>query len=166
MKKLTTIAVSLLMMSSTIFAQNKAPKQKAQPENPLEMMGQMMEQFSKMFGGNGNSEQGDSTQNFGFQQFKMPFGGIDSTMSKAFGFSFDGNGFKSLTPENGDSTQTNGMMQMQDQFKKMMPNMDFDKLFQGQMPFGGSDPSIVPPMDRMKQGEAPKTKKKYQTERL
>jgi hypothetical protein len=166
MKKLTTIAICLLMTSSPIFAQNKAPKQKAQPENPLEMMGQMMEQFSKMFGGEGNSEKGDSTQQFGFQQFKLPFGNMDSTMSKAFGFTFDGNGFKNMFPENGDSTSTNGMQQMQEQFKKLMPNMDFEKLFQGQQPFGNSDPSVVPPMDRMRQDEAPKTKKKYQTEKL
>jgi hypothetical protein len=166
MKKLTTTVICFLLIFGSLSAQNSAPKGTPQYDNPMDAMQQMMQQLQKMFGGNGNSEQGDSTQNFGFQQFKMPFGGIDSTMSKAFGFSFDGNGFKSLTPENGDSTQTNGMMQMQDQFKKMMPNMDFDKLFQGQMPFGGSDPSIVPPMDRMRQGEAPKTKKKYQTERL
>jgi hypothetical protein len=124
-----------------------------------------MQQFSKMFGGEGNFEKGDSTQNFGFQQFKLPFGDMDSTMSKSFGFSFDGNGFKSLFPESGDSTNTNGIQQMQEQFKNMMPNMDFSKLFQGQMPFG-SDPSVVPPMDKKRREEELKSKKKYQTEKL
>ncbi len=165
MKKLTTTAICFLMISSTSFAQNDAPKQQTQPDNPMEAMQQMMQQFSKMFGGEGGLERGDSTQNFGFQQFKLPFGNMDSTMNKAFGFTFDGNGFKSMTPENGDSTSTQGFSQMQEQFKKMMPNMDFDKLFQGQTPFG-SDPSVVSPMDKKRREEELKSKKKYQTERL
>ena len=165
MKKLTISVICFLIISSNLSAQNDAPKQKAQPENPMEAMQQMMQQFSKMFGGEGNFEKGDSTQNFGFQQFNLPFGDMDSTMNKAFGFSFDGNGFKSLFPESGDSTSTNGFQQMQEQFKKMMPNMDFEKLLQGQTPFG-SDPSVIQPMDKKRREEELKSKKKYQTERL
>jgi hypothetical protein len=54
---------------------------------------------------------------------------------------------------------------MQEQLKKMMPDMDFSKLFQGQMPFG-NDPSVVPPMDKRRREEENKPKKKYQTEKL
>lgn len=165
MKRLTT-CICFLMLSSSIFAQNDAQKSPPQSNNPFEAMQQMMQQFQKMFGGSENMEKGDSTENFGFKSFKIPFGEIDSTMSKAFGFTFDGNGFKSMFPENGDSTSTNGMQQMQEQFKKLMPNMDFEKLFQGQTPFGGNDPSVVSPMDKKRREEEAKSKKKYQTEKL
>jgi hypothetical protein len=173
MKKLVAIIICFSIILGSVTAQNGAPKntpeekseQAPQSDDPFkamqQMQGQMMQQLQKMFGGKGNSMEGDSTQSFGFQQFKLPFGDIDSTMSKAFGFSFDGNGFQSLFPENGDSTDTNGFQQMQEQFKKMMPDLDFGKLFQGQTPFD-SDPSVVPPMDRQK----PKSNKKYQTEKL
>ncbi len=167
MKKLATTCLCFLFILGSLAAQNDAPKKTTpQYDNPFEGMQQMMQQFSKMFGGSDNMFKGDSTQNFGFQQFKMPFGNMDSTMSKTFGFAFDGEKLRNMFPENGDSTSTNGMEQMQEHFKKLMPNMDFDRLFQGNMPFDNSDPSVVPPRERMKQGEAPKTKKKYQTERL
>lgn len=166
MKKLAISVIYFLTLSSTVFAQNSAPKETPQYNNPMEAMQQMMEQFQKMFGSSeGNFPKSDSTQTFGFQQFKLPFGDTDSTMNKAFGFTFDGNGFKSMTPENGDSTNANGFQQMQEQFKKMMPNMDFEKLFEGQTPFG-SDPSVVQPMDKKRREDALKSKKKYQTEKL
>jgi hypothetical protein len=166
MKKIATTCICFLLLSCSLFAQNDAPKQTPPSNNPFEAMQQMMMQFQKMFGGNEGMEKGDSTQNFGFQSLKIPFGEIDSTMSKAFGFTFDGNGFKSMMPEGGDSTSTNGLMQMQEQFKKLMPNMDFEKLFQGQTPFGGGDPSVVQPMDKKRREEEKKTKKKYSTEKL
>ncbi|MDZ7876535.1 MAG: hypothetical protein U5L45_02645 [Saprospiraceae bacterium] len=166
MKRFATICICLSMVFTSIFAQDGTPKQTPQYNNPFEAMQQMMTQFQKMFGGGENTEKGDSTQNFGFRSFEMPFGEIDSTMSKAFGFSFDGNGFRSIFPESGDSTNANGFMQMQEQFKKMMPSMDFEKLFQGQTPFGGNDPSVVPPMDKKRREEEKKAKKKYQTEKL
>jgi hypothetical protein len=155
-----------LMLASSIFAQSDAPKQTPPANNPFEAMQQMMMQFQKMFGGSEGMEKGDSTQDFGFKSFKIPFGEMDSTMSKAFGFTFDGNGFKSMMPEGGDSTNANGFTQMQEQFKKMMPNMDFEKLFQGQTPFGGNDPSVVQPMDKKRREEEAKSKKKYSTEKL
>jgi hypothetical protein len=168
MKKLATTCMCFLMLSCPIFAQNDAPKTPPQYNNPFEAMQQMMQQFQKMFGGSENMEKGDSTENFGFKSFKIPFGEIDSTMSKAFGFTFDGNGFKSMMPEGegSDSTNANGFMQMQEQFKKLMPNMDFEKLFQGQTPFGGNDPSVVQPMDKKRREEEAKSKKKYSTEKL
>jgi hypothetical protein len=166
MKKLATTCICLSITFSSLFAQTDAPKQTPQSNNPFEAMQQMMQQFQKMFGGAEQTEKGDSTQNFGFQSFKIPFGEIDSTMSKAFGFTFDGNGFKSMMPEGGDSTNANGFMQMQEQFKKLMPNMDFEKLFQGQTPFGGNDPSVVQPMDKKRREEEAKSKKKYSTEKL
>ena len=165
MKKLVAIIICASIILGSVNAQNNAPKDTPQYDDPSkamqQMQSQMMQQLQKMFGGKGNSMQGDSTQSFGFQQFKMPFGDMDSTMSKAYGFSFDGNGLHSLFPENGDSTQTDGFQQMQEQFRKMMPDLDLSKLFQGQTPFG-SDPSVVPPMDRQK----PKSNKKYPTEKL
>jgi hypothetical protein len=174
MKRFATTCICLAMVFTSVFAQDTTPKQTPegksgqapQSNNPFEAMQQMMQQFQKMFGGSEGMEKGDSTQDFGFKSFKIPFGDVDSTMSKAFGFTFDGNGFKSMFPENGDSTSTNGLMQMQEQFKKMMPNMDFEKLFQGQMPFGGNDPSVVQPMDKKRREEEAKSKKKYSTEKL
>jgi hypothetical protein len=166
MKKIVATSFCLLMLSCSIFAQSDTPKQPPQSNNPFEAMQQMMQQFQKMFGGSEGMEKGDSTENFGFKSFRIPFGEIDSTMSKAFGFTFDGNDFKSMIPDDGDSTSANGFQQMQEQFKKLMPNMDFEKLFQGQMPFGGNDPSVVSPMDKKRREEENKSKKKYSTEKL
>jgi hypothetical protein len=167
MKKLLITLICFSMVCSGLFAQQRAPRQAPQSQdNPFEAMQQMMQQFSKMFGGSSSSEQGDSTQNFGFQQFNLPFGQMDSTLSKSFGFTFDGNNLKNMFPENGDSTSNQGFQQMQEQLKKMMPGMDFEKLLQGQTPFGGSDPSVVQPMDKKRREEEGKKKKKYETEKL
>jgi hypothetical protein len=74
MKKLATTCICFSLVLTSILAQNDAPKGTPQYNNPFEAMQQMMQQFSKAFGGSGSLEQGDSTQNFGFQQFKMPLG--------------------------------------------------------------------------------------------
>ena len=190
MKKLVFTAICLVLFLHNISAQQRSPQsvpdkseQPTKSDDPfIQMQGQQLQQLQKMFGGDnflqkmfGDSSsprRDDSTQNFGFQEFKMPFGGSDSPNGQSFGFSFDGNGWKLLTPNN-DSTNTDGMRQMQERMQQMMPNFDpkssfgqffgdFDQLFQGRMPFPNSDPSVVPPMDKKK----PKSNKKYETERL
>ena len=124
------------------------------------MQGQIMAELQKMFGGKGGFQMGDSSQTFGFQQFKLPFGEIDSTMKRSFGFSFgDNNGGQFFGSDGGDSTNGN-FSKMQEQMKQAMPM--FEQLFQGKIPNMNEDPSVVPPMDKQKG----KSNKKYQTEKL
>lgn len=175
MKKLVIIFICCAHFAPILSAQNDAPKDTPQYDDPFktaqQMQGQLMQQLQKMFGIQGNMEPNDSTQNFGFQQFRLPLGASDSTNAQFFSFPFGNNGWQLLTPE-GDSTSAEGMRQMQERMQQMMPNYDpksgfgslfkdFDNLFQGRMPFN-TDPSVVPPMDRQK----PKSNKKYETERL
>lgn len=187
MKKLVFTAICLIVFFNHISAQQRSPqtvpdKSEAPTKSDDPFRQQQGQQLQKMFGGSnflqkmfGDSstfKMGDSTQNFGFQEFRLPFGGSDAPNGQSFGFSFDGNGWHFLSP-NGDSTSTGGMRDMQERLKQMMPNFDpksgfgqmfdgFEKLFQGQMPFQNNDPSVVPPMDRQK----PKSNKKYETEKL
>ncbi len=190
MKKLLLTVICLSIFFHSISAQQRtpqtAPDKSEQPSSSdapfKQMQGQMLQQLQKMFDGgsplqkmfgdSSPSRLNDSTQNFGFQEFRMPFGGSDAPNGQSFGFSFDGNGWKLLTPNN-DSTSADGMRQMQERMKQMMPDYDpksslgqwfgdFDKLFQGKMPFPNNDPSVVSPMDKAK----PKSNKKYETERL
>ena len=190
MKKLVVTGICLVLFFHNISAQQRSPQtvpDKSEEPNKSDdpfrqQQGQQLQQLQKMFGGGsflqkmfGDSStfrREDSTQNFGFQEFRLPFGDSDSPNGQSFGFSFDGNGWKLLTPNN-DSTNTDGMRQMQERLKQMMPDFDsksgfgqffgnFDQLLQGKMPFPSNDPSVVPPMEKQK----PKSNKKYETERL
>ncbi len=187
MKKLVFTAICLVFFLLNISAQQRSPQtvpdkseEPTKSDDPFrQQQGQQLQKMfgggsflQKMFGDSSSFKMTDSTQNFGFQEFRMPFGGSDSPNGQSFGFSFDGNGWKFLTPD-GDSTTANGMREMQERLKQMMPNFDsqsgfgqffgdFDKLFQGKMPFPSNDPLVVPPTDKAK----PKSNKKYETERL
>ena len=190
MKKLVFTFICFALFFHNLSAQQRSPQnipdkseEPTKSDDPFrQMQGQQLQQLQKMFGGGsflqkmfGDSSlnrMGDSTQNFGFQQFRMPFGGSDAPNGQSFGFSFDGNGWKLLTPDS-DSTSADGMRQMQERLKQMMPNYDpkssfgqffgdFDQFFQGKMPFPNNDPSVVPPMDKQKS----KSNKKYETEKL
>jgi hypothetical protein len=184
MKKLVFTAICLIVLFNNISAQQRSPQtvpdkseEPTKSDDPFrQQQGQQLQKMfggsnflQKMFGDSTRNRMSDSTQNFGFQEFKMPFG---ESNGQSFGFSFDGNGWKLLTPDN-DSTSANGMRELQERMKQMMPNFnaqspfseffgDFDKFFQGKMPFPNNDPSVVPPMDKQK----PKSNKKYETERL
>lgn len=123
------------------------------------MQGQIMSELQKMFGGKNNFQMSDSSQTFGFQQFKLPFGQIDSTMMRSLGFSFGDGEAQFFGSDGGDSASGN-LQKMQEQMKQVMPM--FEQLFQGKMPNVNEDPSVISPMDKQK----PKLNKKYQTEKL
>lgn len=169
MKKIINAFICLLIVTQSISAQQRTPKtpsdeSEATPQyndsfkSMEQMQGQIMTELQKMFGGKGDFQMGDSSQTLGFQSFKLPFGEMDSTMMRSFGFSFGDNGGQ-LFNFGSDSTSGN-FPQMQEGMKQIMPM--FEQLFQGKMPNFNQDPSVIPPMDKQK----PKSIKKYQTEKL
>ena len=170
MKKLVVAFICFSIVAQSVFAQQRTPQTPSDPsdETPQyndsfksmeQMQGQIMSELQKMFGGKNGFQMGDSSQTFGFQQFKLPFGEMDSTMMRSFGFSFGDNGGQFFGSDNGDSTSGN-FQQLQEQMKQVMPM--FEQLFQGKMPNMNQDPSVIPPMDKQK----PKSNKKYKTEKL
>ena len=170
MKKLVAAFICFSIVAQSVFAQQRSPQMSPEPsdETPQynspsksmeQMQGQIMSELQKMFGGKNGFSMGDSSQTFGFQQFKLPFGEIDSTMKRSFGFSFGDNGGQFFGSDGGDSTSGN-FQKMQEQMKQVMPM--FEQLFQGKIPNRDEDPSVISPMDKQK----PKSNKKYQTEKL
>ena len=170
MKRLIAVFICFLILTQSIFAQQRTPQTPSDPSDATpqyndsfksmeQMQGQIMAELQKMFGRKTDFQMGDSSQTFGFQQFKLPFGEIDSTMKRSFGFSFGDNDGQFFGSDNSDSTSGN-FQKMQEQMKLMMPM--FEQLFQGKMPNMNQDPSVIPPMDKQK----PKSNKKYQTEKL
>ena len=170
MKKLVAAFTCFLLITQSVFAQQRSPQNPSDDSDTTpqyndsfksmeQMQGQIMQELQKMFGGKDGFSKRDSSQTFGFQQFKLPFGEIDSTMKRSFGFSFGDNGGQFFGSDGGDSTSGN-FQQMQERMKQVMPM--FEQLFQGKMPNMNEDPSVIPPMDKQK----PKSNKKYQTEKL
>ena len=170
MKKLVATFICFLMIAQSVFAQQRTPQTPSNPSDATpqyndsfksmeQMQGQIMSELQKMFGGKNDFQMGDSSQTFGFQQFKLPFGEMDSTMMRSFGFSFGDNGGQFFGSDGGDSASGN-FQQMQERMKQMMPM--FEQLFQGKMPNRDEDPSVISPMDKQKS----KSNKKYQTEKL
>jgi hypothetical protein len=140
-------------------------KEKERPYDKFEdMHRQMMKQFEKMFD---NSKGG-----FSFKFDTTFMNGIDTSFSRSFGFMFDGNNWKSLSPD----SLGKGGGSMGDMFKGFGDfdfGKDFDlsdmmKRFEEMVPRGFDMPRIEPYDNAPKQrkGDKDKKEKKYETEKF
>ena len=169
MKKILLILSSFFDFNAYIMAQDSSTSQSKDFPNGMESLKEMQQQMMQLFGRRGS----DSTQSFAFQ-LDTNFMKIDTSFSKSFGFSFDGENWKSMTP-NSDGGQMGDMFkQMQEQMKKLMPDMnqnfDMSEMFKGFGNMFGGDATPMPrvqPKDKKRLGEEEMTKdKKYKTEKL
>ena len=169
MKKIVLILSSFFVFNAYIMAQDSSTPQSKDFPNGMESLKEMQKQMMQLFGRRGS----DSTQSFAFQ-LDTNFMKIDTSFSKSFGFSFDGENWKSMTP-NSDGGQMGDMFkQMQEQMKKLMPDMnqnfDMSERFKGFGNMFGGDATPMPrvqPKDKKRLGEEEMTKdKKYKTEKL
>ena len=169
MKKILLILSSFFVFNAYIMAQDSSTPQSKDFPNGMESLKEMQQQMMQLFGRRGS----DSTQSFAFQ-LDTNFMKIDTSFSKSFGFSFDGENWKSMTP-NSDGGQMGDMFkQMQEQMKKLMPDMnqnfDMSERFKGFGNMFGGDATPMPrvqPNDKKRLGEEEMTKdKKYKTEKL
>jgi hypothetical protein len=176
MKKIVLIISSFFIINICLSAQDNTPAPSKEHPDMMEGLKDMQERLKQFFG-NGL----DSTEGFSFRMnpdmIKM-----DTSMSKSYGFMFDGENWKSLTP--GGDSLSNGFggdkmgdifKQMQEQMKKLMPDMkdgfDMSEMFKGFGNFFGDDSMISPmpriePKDKKRLGEEPSKEKKYKTEKL
>lgn len=175
MKKIILMISSVFIFNTFMVAQDSlsSPKAKEFPsemENQNGMDGfkdmqrQMMQFFGKM--------ENDSSRNFAFQ-FDTSFMKVDTSFSKSFGFSFDGENWQSLTPNTERAQMGEMFKQLQEQMKKLMPDMnkDFDmsEMLKGFGNFFDNDFSTMPrvqPKDKKRLGEEDTKNKKYKTEKL
>ena len=169
MKKIVLILSSAFIFNAAVSAQDSSTPQSKDFPSGMESLKEMQQQMMQLFGRRGS----DSTQSFAFQ-LDTNFMKIDTSFSKSFGFSFDGENWKPLTP-NTEGGQMGGMFkQMQEQMKKLMPDMnqnfDMSEMFKGFGNMFGGDASPMPrvqPKDKKRLGEEEMTKdKKYKTEKL
>ena len=169
MKKILLILSSFFVFNAYIMAQDSSTPQSKDFPNGMESLKEMQQQMMQLFGRRGS----DSTQSLAFQ-LDTNFMKIDTSFSKSFGFSFDGENWKSMTP-NSDGGQMGDMFkQMQEQMKKLMPDMnqnfDMSEMFKGFGNMFGGDAMPMPrvqPKDKKRLGEEEMTKdKKYKTEKL
>ena len=168
MKKILLILSSFFVFNAYIMAQDSSTSQSKDFPNGMESLKEMQQQMMQLFGRRGS----DSTQSFAFQ-LDTNFMKIDTSFSKSFGFSFDGENWKSMTP-NSDGGQMGDMFkQMQEQMKKLMPDMnqnfDMSEMFKGFGNMFGGDASPMPrvqPKDKKRLGEEEMKNKKYKTEKL
>ena len=166
------------------------PQQYADPLQ--QQMQQMMQRMQQMFGTSPRFSREDSTQTNDFQSFTMPFGGgSDSSFSKSFSFSFDGQNWKNLSPDgsngnqpfgfsfdgknwkslNGDTLSEDAARQMRERMKGFDSPFDLGDMFKGFDNFGNfGDPSVLPPSKpsepRRKSDLPSKKDKKYKTDSL
>ena len=169
MKKIVLILSGIFIFNAYIMAQDSSTPQSKDFPSGMESLKEMQQQMMQLFGRRGS----DSTQSFAFQ-LDTNFMKIDTSFSKSFGFSFDGENWKSMTP-NSDGGQMGDMFkQMQEQMKKLMPDMnqnfDMSEMFKGFGNMFGGDATPMPrvqPKDKKRLGEEEMTKdKKYKTEKL
>ena len=168
MKKILLILSSFFVFNAYIMAQDSSTPQSKDFPNGMESLKEMQQQMMQLFGRRGS----DSTQSFAFQ-LDTNFMKIDTSFSKSFGFSFDGENWKSMTP-NSDGGQMGDMFkQMQEQMKKLMPDMnqnfDMSEMFKGFGNMFGGDATPMPrvqPKDKKRLGEEETKDKKYKTEKL
>ncbi len=169
MKKILLILSSFFIFNACTMAQDSSTPQSKDFPSGMESLKEMQQQMMQLFGRRGS----DSTQSFAFQ-LDTNFMKIDTSFSKSFGFSFDGENWKSMTPNTEGGQMGDMFKQMQEQMKKMMPDMnqsfDLSEMFKGfGNMFGGGDASPMPrvqPKDKKRLGEEETKDKKYKTEKL
>ena len=168
MKKIVLMLSCFFIFNAYIMAQDSSTPQSKDFPSGMESLKEMQQQMMQLFGRRGS----DSTQSFAFQ-LDTNFMKIDTSFSKSFGFSFDGENWKSMTP-NSDGGQMGDMFkQMQEQMKKLMPDMnqnfDMSEIFKGFGNMFGGDATPMPrvqPKDKKRLGEEETKDKKYKTEKL
>lgn len=170
MKKIVLILSSVFIFSTSVSAQDSSTPQSKDLPSGMESLKEMQQQMMQLFG----RRSSDSTQNFAFQ-LDTNIMKIDTSFSKSFGFSFDGENWKPMTPNSEGGQMGDMFKQMQEQMKKLMPDMnqgfDMSEMFKGfGNMFGGGDASPIPrvqPKEKKRLGEEEMTKdKKYKTEKL
>ena len=173
MKKIVLILSSIFIFKAAVSAQDLSTPQSKDFPNGMESLKEMQQQMMQLFGRRGS----DSTQSFAFQ-LDTNFMKIDTSFSKAFGFSFDGENWKPITPNTPEGINEGGQMgdmfkQMQEQMKKLMPDMnqnfDLSEMFKGFGNMFGGDATPMPrvqPKDKKRLGEEETKDKKYKTEKL
>ena len=169
MKKILLILSSFFIFNAYIMAQDSSTPQSKDTPSGMESLKEMQQQMMQLFGRRGS----DSTQSFAFQ-LDTNFMKIDTSFSKSFGFSFDGENWKSMTPNTEGGQMGDMFKQMQEQMKKLMPDMnqnfDMSEMFKGFGNMFGGDASPMPrvqPKEKKRLGEEEMTKdKKYKTEKL
>jgi hypothetical protein len=153
MKKIVPI-LFFCLSAMVVNGQDSTPQKDNNIFEQLQkMQKQMMQQFGNMF----------DTTNMG--EMDMPMLRVDSSMTKSFGYLFDGENFKQF----GDST-------MMDMFKGLEGNMlnfkdlNLEDMMKGFGKMFGDDNFSMPriePYDRKKSDEpSEKKKKKYDTEKI
>ncbi len=172
MRKIVLIISSIVLLGFNVVAQDSTqPKEKEFP-SMMESMKEMQKQMMKLFGGGGK----DSLS----KGFSFDFGGdgsdfmkMDTSMSKSFGFMFDGKNFKSLTPNTEGGNMNDIMKQLEEKMQKMMPDMgknfDMMDMLKGFGNMFGDDVDSMPkvvPKDKKRLGEDEPKEKKYKTEKL
>jgi hypothetical protein len=153
--------LSLTAQDSSKEKENERPADRFE-----DMQRQMMKQFEKMFD---NSKGG-----FSFKMDTTFMNGIDTSFSRSFGFMFDGNNWKTMTPDSLESDgDSRGFGEMFKGFGDFDLGKDFDlsemmKRFEQMMPRGFDMPRVEPYDNGPKQrrGDKEKKEKKYETEKL
>ena len=174
MKKVILIILSALFINGLAVAQDSSKPESRKDDfmDLNESLKKMQEQMMKFFG-NGQ----DSMEGFSFKMDTSMMR-MDTSMSKSFGFMFDGNDWKSLTPNTEGGDMSGMLKQLQERMQKMMPDMnrnfDMSKMFEGfGNMFGESDENSMP-LVKPKDKNAEKNEKnadeyknkKYKTEKL
>ena len=173
MKKLFSVFCIVLTTMSVTLSQNS---QKNTPDfddigkQMAQIQKQMAEQMKKMFG---NSNDSDSTENFGFSFKNMPFQ-MDTSMMQSFGMMFDGQNWHNLSP-NSDTSMNESLRGFQGQMPDFGKGFNLDNMLKG---FGSlfkdgfpmspntDDMPRVQPYDKQRKGDETKKKGKYKTESL
>jgi hypothetical protein len=172
MRKIILIISSIVFLGFNAVAQDSTQPKEREFPSMMESMKEMQKQMMKLFGGGGT----DSLSN----GFSFDFGGddsdfmkMDTSMSKSFGFMFDGKNFKSLTPNTDGGNMSDMMKQLEEKMQKMMPDMgknfDMMDMFKGFGNMFGDDTDPMPrvqPKDKKRLGEDEPKEKKYKTEKL
>ena len=168
MKKIVLILSCFFVFNAYIMAQDSSTPQSKGFPSGMESLKEMQQQMMQLFGRRGS----DSTQSFAFQ-LDTNFMKIDTSFSKSFGFSFDGENWKPLTPNSEGGQMGDMFKQMQEQMKKLMPDMnqnfDMSEMFKGFGNMFGGDASPMPrvqPKEKKRLGEEETKDKKYKTEKL
>lgn len=172
MKKILFFIAAFILFQSVGMAQNNEPVP-SKEQDMKEGLKKMQEQMMRLFD-NGT----DSTDSFSFG-FGDNFMKIDTAFSKSFGFMFDGENWKSLTPDKnglsegpGNEDMSEILKQLQQKMKHMIPDMkdgfDMSEMFKGFGNMFGNDPMILPEPNKNKKrlGEEERKEKKYKTEKL
>ncbi len=174
MKKIFS-ALCIVMMTFTVtFSQNSQSEPKDFDDigkQMAQMQKQLTEQMKKMFG---NSDDSDSTQNFGFSFKNMPFGQMDTSMMQSFGMLFDGKNWHNLSPK-GDTSMNESLRGFQGQMPDFGKGMNLEDMFKGfgsmfnnGLPMSPNTDGmpLIQPFDKQRKDDEPKKKGKYKTESL